>query len=140
MVTGYVIRKNEYYDSVFLLRVAQRLSAQKGILQVAALMGTEKNKVLLEEIDVRDPGISEATPSDLIIAVKADSHEALAFVIENLDPWLNPVQGLGGTWAIRTLEEAAAAQSRSNLVVSSVPGSYAAREARKALEHGLNGV
>ena len=77
MVAGYVIRKNEYYDSVFLMRVAKRLSERKGILQVAALMGTEKNKILLEEIEVRDPEISKATPSDLIVAVKADSQEAL---------------------------------------------------------------
>ena len=138
MVAGYVIRKNEYYDSVFLMRVAKRLSERKGILQVAALMGTEKNKILLEEIEVRDPEISKATPSDLIVAVKADSQEALTSVIENLDQWLNPVQDLSVTRVIRTLEEAVALQSRSNLAVISVPGSYAAREARKALEHGLN--
>ena len=138
MVTGYVIRKNEYHDSIFLMRVAKRLSEQKGILQAAALMGTEKNKVLLEEIEVRDPGISEATPSDLIVAVKADSQEALTSVIENIDQWLNPDLGLGVTCAIRMLDEAVAMQPHSNLAVISVPGSYAAREARKALEHGLN--
>ncbi len=138
MVTGHVIRKNEYHDSVFLMRVAKRLSDQKGILQVAALMGTEKNKALLEEIEVRGPEISAATPSDLIVAVKADSQEALASVFENIEHWLNPDLGPGVTCAIRTLNEAVALQPHSNLAVISVPGSYAAREARKALEHGLN--
>jgi succinyl-CoA synthetase alpha subunit/DNA-binding transcriptional ArsR family regulator len=120
------------------MRVAKRLSEQEGILQVAALMGTEKNKALLDEIDVRDPETSKATPSDLIVAVKADSQEALTSVIENIDQWLNPNLGPGIPCIIRTLEEAVAVQSRSNLAVISVPGSYAAREARKALEHGLN--
>jgi succinyl-CoA synthetase alpha subunit len=138
MVTGYVIRKNEYHDSVFLMRVAKRLSVQKGILQAAALMGTEKNKVLLEEIEVRGPEISKATPSDLIVAVKADSQEVLTCVIEDLDQWLNPDLGPSVPCAIRTLEEAVAIQTHSNLAVISVPGSYAAREAQKALEHGLN--
>lgn len=138
MVTGYVIRKNEYYDSVFLMRVAKRLSEQKGILQTAALMGTEKNKALLEEIDVRGPEILEATPSDLIVAVKADSQESLTFVMENIGQWLNPALGPGVASAIRTLDEAVAMRPHSNLAVISVPGSYAAREARKALEHGLN--
>ena len=50
MVLGFVIRKNSYYDSVFLMRVAKTLSQQKGVLQAAALMGTEKNKGLLREI------------------------------------------------------------------------------------------
>ena len=138
MVTGHVIRKNEYHDSVFLMRVAKRLSEQKGILQVAALMGTEKNKTLLEEIQVRGPEISAATPSDLIVAVKADSQEALASVLKNVDQWLNPELGSGVACAIRTLDEAVAFQPHSNLAVISVPGAYAAREARKALEHGLN--
>jgi len=138
MVTGYVIRKNEYHDSVFLMRVAKRLSEQKGILQAAALMGTEKNKVLLEDIEVRGPEISEATPSDLIIAVKAESQEALTSVLEDIDRWLTIDLGSAPRYDIRTLDEAVVVQPRSNLAVISVPGAYAAREARKALEHGLN--
>ena len=138
MVTGYVIRKNEYHDSVFLMRVAKRLSEQKGILQAAALMGTEKNKVLLEEIEVSDPEIWEATPSDLIVAVKADSQEALTTVLEDIERWLTMDLGSGAQYDIRMLDEAVALQPHSNLAVISVPGSYAAREARKALEHGLN--
>ena len=48
-----MIRKNEYHDSVFLMRVARRISEQKGVLQAAALMGTDKNKGLLVEIGIR---------------------------------------------------------------------------------------
>jgi FdrA protein len=138
MITGYVIRKNEYYDSVFLMRVAKRLSEQSGIAQAAALMGTEKNKGLLAEIGVTGADISESTPSDLIVAIKAESQEALAFVLENIDPWLYADLGRGRTSLILTLDEAIAVQPHSNLAVISVPGLYAAREARKALEQGLN--
>jgi succinyl-CoA synthetase alpha subunit len=138
MVTGYVIRKNAYHDSVFLMRVAKRLSEQKGILQAAALMGTGKNKVLLVDMEVRGPEISAATPSDLIVAVKADTQEALTSVLGNIDQWVNPSISAGVTYTIRTLDEAVAVQPHSNLTVISVPGAYAAREARKALEHGLN--
>jgi succinyl-CoA synthetase alpha subunit len=46
--------------------------------------------------------------------------------------------GSGSRYDIRTLDEAVATQPRSNLAVISVPGSYATREARKALGHGLN--
>jgi len=138
MVTGVVIRKNEYHDSVFLMRVAKRLSQQKGIQQAAALMGTQKNKALLEEIQVRSREISEATPSDLIVAVKADSQEALASMLEGIDRWLTIDPGSALRVDIRTLDEAVAMQPRSNLAVISVPGPFAAREARKALEQGLN--
>jgi FdrA protein len=138
MVTGYVIRKNEYHDSVFLMRVAKRLSEQKEILQTAVLMGTEKNKGLLAEMGVSGAEIDAATVNDLIVALQAESRQALTAVLENVDPWLHPGSEHADTHVIRTLEEAQARQPHSNLAVISVPGEYAAREARRALERGLH--
>ena len=138
MVTGYVIRKNEYHDSVFLMRVARRISQQKGVLQAAALMGTEKNKGLLAEIEIGGKEIASATPGDLIIAIQAEDGETLATMLGNVEGWLHPTPGQPGAVPIRTLEEALARQPRSNLAVISVPGEYAAREARRALERGIN--
>ncbi|MDH4265229.1 MAG: acyl-CoA synthetase FdrA [Deltaproteobacteria bacterium] len=138
MVTGWVIRKNEYHDSVFLMRVAKRLSDREGILQAAILMGTEKNKGLLVEIGVSGAEISNATPNDLILAVKAESEQALTNVLATIDQWLSPDAGRAGKFNIRTLDEAMVRQPHSNLAVISVPGAYAAREAQKALECGLN--
>ena len=138
MVTGYVIRKNEYHDSVFLMRVARRISEQKGILQAAALMGTEKNKVLLAEIGIGGKEIDSAAPGDLILAVQAEDGETLAAVLGNLEGWLRTSPDPTGAIPIRTLEEALSRQPRSNLAVISVPGEYAAGEARRALERGLN--
>jgi len=138
MTTGYIIRKNEYHDSVFLMRVGRRLSEHKGVLQAAALMGTEKNKGLLAEIGVSGAEISAATPNDLILAVQAENQQTLTAVLENIDPWLHPDAGRAIRPAIRTLDEAIAHQPHSNVAVISVPGAYAAREAQKTLEHGLN--
>ena len=50
MCTGIIIRKNEYHDSVFLMRTAKRISDQEGILQAVLFMGTQKNKALLAGI------------------------------------------------------------------------------------------
>ena len=138
LVAGYVIRRNEYHDSVFLMRVARRISEQKGVLQAAALMGTEKNKVLLEEIGIGGKEIDSATPGDLVIAVQAEDGEVLAAVLGNVEGWLRTSPDPPGAIPLRTLEEALSRQPRSNLAVISVPGEYAAREARRALERGLN--
>lgn len=138
MITGYVIRKNEYHDSVFLMRIARQISEQKGVLQAAALMGTEKNKSLLSEIGIGGAGVDAASPGDLIVAVKAEDAETLAAVLGKVEPWLSLFPGRPGTLSIRTLEEAIERQPQSNLAVISVPGEYAFREARRALERGLN--
>ena len=138
MASGFVIRKNEYYDSVFLMRVARRIADQPGVAQAAALMGTGKNKDLLAEIGIGGPEIAAATPNDLILAVVAESQETVASVLERIDDWLRREPTGAAQAAIRTLDEAIARQPHSNLAVISVPGQYAAPEARRALERGLN--
>jgi len=93
MITRCIIRKNAYYDSVFLMRVAKRISGQKGILEAAALMGTEKNKELLSDIGMAGPEISSVRPNDLIIAIRAEDEEPLSAVFENIDHWLMRARG-----------------------------------------------
>ena len=75
--SGFVIRKNQYYDSVFLMGVNKRLSDAAGVLQTAVLMGSEKNRELLADIGVQDPQIDAAQPNDLIVAVIADSQQVV---------------------------------------------------------------
>jgi len=57
MPSGYVIRTNQYYDSVFLMGVNKRLSQVEGVEQTAVLMGSEKNKVLLSDLGIRGPSL-----------------------------------------------------------------------------------
>ena len=138
MVTGYVIRKNEYHDSVFLMRVARRISEQRGVQQAAALMGTDKNKGLLAEIGIRGAEIDAAAPGDLILGVTAESREVLSAILGQVDAWLHFTSESPAVSSICNLEEALARQPHSNLAVISVPGEHAAREARRALERGLH--
>jgi succinyl-CoA synthetase alpha subunit len=138
MVAGFVIRKNEYHDSVFLMRVAKTLSEKPGVLQAAALMGTEKNKGLLLEIGFHGPEIAAAAPQDLILAVQAERQDVLDAIIGSIDQWLHPTNEGETRGSVRTLEEAWHRQPRSNLTVISLPGEYAGREAKKALELGMH--
>jgi succinyl-CoA synthetase alpha subunit len=68
----------------------------------------------------------------------AEDGEVLAAVLGNVEGWLRTSPDPPGAIPLRTLEEALSRQPRSNLAVISVPGEYAAREARRALERGLN--
>ena len=64
MPSGVVIRSNQYYDSVFLMGVNNRLSQVEGVRQTAVLMGSDKNKVLLEDIGIRGTALNNALPND----------------------------------------------------------------------------
>jgi len=44
MHLGSIVRKNEYHDSVFLMRVARRISETENIDQAALFMGRRKTR------------------------------------------------------------------------------------------------
>ncbi len=139
MASGYVIQKNQYYDLVFLMSVNRRISEVQGVQQTAVLMGSPANKKLLLDIGIHGDPIDAAQPNDLIVAAIADTQVIVDNVLGRLDEWLNAHQESGpSTRQIHTLEEGLAIQSNANLAVVTVPGEYAAREARKALDAGLH--
>ncbi len=138
MDSGFVIRKNQYYDSVFLMSVNRRISEVKGVQQTAVLMGSPMNKKLLLEIGIQDKQIDAAQPNDLIVAVIAESPAIVENVLGRLDEWLEAIQEKTPSLSVRTLEEGLSQKVHANLAVISIPGEYAAREAKKALESGLN--
>jgi succinyl-CoA synthetase alpha subunit len=138
MASGFVIRKNQYYDSVFLMSVNRRISEAGGVQQTAVLMGSPTNKQLLVDIGIQGGPIDAAQPNDLIVAVIADTPAIVENVLGRLDEWLAAIQENAPSVSVRTFEEGLAQLPNANLAVISVPGEYAAREANKALDSGLN--
>ena len=136
MSAGYLIRKNEYYDSVFLMRVAKALSEEPGVRDCAVLMATDANKVFLAQIGIQAPEVIAATPNDLVVAILADDSSLVERLLGEMDARLTSTYELGKATIYRSIEAAGGAYPQANLVVISVPGAYAAREARKALEQG----
>ena len=55
-----------------------------------------------------------------------------------LDEWLDVIDDYSPNIKVSTFEEGLAQKPNANLAVISVPGEYAAREAKKSLEAGLN--
>ncbi|MGD8555170.1 MAG: acyl-CoA synthetase FdrA [Anaerolineales bacterium] len=135
MASDFKVIKNRYFDSVFLMRVAQRISDEQGIDEAAALMATENNKHLLSNIglDTKDPQVQAASPEDLIVVLKGTDQAAIARILEDLDQWLTRPPIKAGSFRARTLEQAIARLPTANLAVISVPGQYAARETKKSL-------
>jgi len=138
MAAGFVVRKNQYYDSVFLMGVNKRLSLLPGVQQTAVLMGTDNNKQLLAEIGVQGGAVAAALPSDLIVAVIADTEQAVEAVLGSLDTALVAVEGTARKSTLRSFEDGMRASPSANLAVFTIPGEYVYREARKALEAGVN--
>ncbi len=138
MTSGYVIRKNEYYDSVFLMGINKQLSDHPGVKQTAVLMGTENNKKLLNDIGIMSASIDSAMANDLIVAVIADSQQIVDEILDNLEARLKTIFESSPVSVWKTFEDGFAQKPNANLEVLSIPGEYVSREARKAIESGLH--
>ncbi|WP_025118983.1 MULTISPECIES: acyl-CoA synthetase FdrA [unclassified Serratia (in: enterobacteria)] len=131
---------NLYQDSVSLMQISAQISQLPGIEQASVVMGTATNLAQL-----RDAGLDDgckAGPNDLIIAVRGEQaacNDALEIAHQRLNS--KPVEG--GSDGLQTpplvsLEMAVELQPDINLALISVPGDYAAAEAIKALNLGMN--
>jgi succinyl-CoA synthetase alpha subunit len=138
MITESALLENRYFDSVFLMRVSKRLSEQAGIQQAALVMGTPKNIQILADAGYDGIDKLEASPNDLVVSLRADSTEEALSLIEDLEKYLARDPGRPASQAVRSAEQALSLKPASNIALISVPGDFATREARQALQSGLN--
>ncbi|HLN60307.1 MAG TPA: succinyl-CoA synthetase subunit alpha [Symbiobacteriaceae bacterium] len=132
------ILPNRYADSVSLMAASQELAALPGVAQAMITMGTPLNKEQLERVGLLTPEAAAAGPGDLIIAVAGAGAEAAVARAEAL---LTPARSgaAADTEAPpRTIRTAVKATPDATVALISVPGAYAALEARHALEAGLD--
>jgi FdrA protein len=136
------VRRGYYADSVALMRAARTLSALPGVAQASLMIGTPANKALLGEARMLAAGGEAAQASDLVIAVRGASEAAAQAAIAEAERLLDarPAQLPAGLSRATSIGAALAALSDANLALISVPGDYAAAEARRALERGLHAM
>ena len=129
-----------YRDSVFLMKISSAAKGIEGIEAVSAMMATARNKELFEASGLMTPMIREARQDDLAVGLRG-REDAVASALEAVGKMLSgagPRCESGEAYRPRTVIEAKRAAPGLNMALISVPGEYAAYEAFKALEQGLN--
>jgi succinyl-CoA synthetase alpha subunit len=136
------VEKESYYDSALLMLTSQEVKKTSGVHDATVAMGTAMNLDLLRSLGFDAAALAEATPNDLVIAVDCESaktaNAARAAAKQALNRKAKAATNDTADVAPTSLAAALRAQSGANLAVISLPGAYAAREARKALESGLH--
>jgi len=135
-VKRIILRKDSYYDSVFLMLISADIKKMDGISEAVVAMGTEMNLDLLNDMGLNGPELDGATANDLIIAVEAADEATIDAAETAVDEKLRQKadQDEGDTWKPGSSAAAFEAVPDANMVIISLPGQYAAREARKALQ------
>ena len=138
MFTKTLIRKGEYRDSVVLLEISRQLGEAEGIQDALVVMGSDSNKEILSKMELLEDEAIQASPNDLVIAIKAETRAHLDAVLEGLDQFFIRKRDADGAGRFPTLNATRLANPNANLALISVPGEWAGREARKALNLGMH--
>jgi len=148
MIVLHRVVRDCYRDSVSLLALSAVLSALDGVAAVSVTMATPANVDAAAEAGVAGP--IAASPADVLVVVTAAEAAAAQVALDAAeDALLRPVDagrdggeagaGAGPVHSLRqALTEAWPAGPPPSVALVSVPGPFAAAEARKALDAGLH--
>ncbi len=139
MTIRHVIRKETYFDSVTLMQITNEVKKLQGVEKAVVGMGTDFNIDSLQRLGLYSDVFAGITPADLLMCVQAGDDAAAGAALAAAEKLLTTRKKPSGTGAafVPPTQEAAAKQlPDANVVVISVPGAWAAREAEIALRAG----
>ena len=135
------VRRATYFDSIVLMRVSRQIAALPGVEEAGLIIGTPANKSILRDAGILGAQGDGAEASDLILALRATDEISGQAALAEAKRLLDQPSGLitGPTLeTFRTIRAAVQKMPDANLALISVPGDFAAAEARKALALGLH--
>ncbi|MDD6683345.1 MAG: hypothetical protein PUE61_09380 [Clostridiales bacterium] len=129
------VEKGRYVDSVTLMGVGERAIKKCHVKNAEGMMATPANIQSLQEMGYEVP--EDVTKNDLLLAVTAETEEQINAAKEEMMLVLNGGASKGAA-SYRDLDEIDLEKDPFDLVQISLPGEYAAAEAKKAIEKGLD--
>jgi FdrA protein len=136
-----IIKKNSYQDSVNLMLLTNAVSVIEGVEKIQVMMGTPANKDIFKGAGLYTDELEDAGANDMCVVLDTDDETKVDEVLAAIDEYLSnqAISKSGNDFeTVRTFDKAMKVMPDANLAVISVAGQYAANEADKALDNGLN--
>ena len=137
-----VIKKGSYHDSVILMLLTNQISTIEGVNKVSIMMGTPANKDIYRQSGLATPELEEAGANDLVIVADVDNESLLGTIENEMEEFFKKQStvsdGKKEAESVKSWDKALEKLPDANLAVISIPGAYAALEADRALDEGLN--
>ena len=132
MLKKILVRKNAYFDSVTLMSLGSKIKKMDGVSQAVVVMATEMNREILKNVGLGNEETEAAGPNDLVLAVEAESETFLSAAFAEIEEKLAGSQDKKKNRdnVYKTQEEALKDGVKANMAVISIPGRFAAREAK----------
>lgn len=133
MSVKFLVKRNTYYDSVTLMIITKEIRKIEGVNEGLVAMATDLNKELARNLNLINRELEGLTSNDFFIAVNLDEDAIFEEVKERVEELLNEKKMDTEDYKPPTLDSAIKYMPDANLVLISLPGEYAAAEAKKAL-------
>ena len=130
-----VIKKNRYVDSVSLMGVADRVMTLAGVTNAESGMATAANRDILRDLGYVLP--DDITANDLMIAITADSEDAYNAALKFAEDIIDR-KNVSSDKHYSDINEIDTEETPYDLCQISLPGEYAAAEAKKAMAKGMD--
>ena len=137
-----VVKKGSYQDSVVLMLLTNEISTIEGVKKVSIMMATPANKDIFKQSGLDTEELMAATANDMVVVADVDDEAMLDVIMENVEAFLKKQSTSNnaskGSESVKSWDKALDKLPDANLAVISIPGAYAALEADRALDQGLN--
>ena len=137
-----IIKKGSYHDSVVLMLLTNAVSGLEGVRKASIMMGTPANKDIFAQSGLDTPELMHAASNDMVIVADVDDDAAAERLLKEADAFFERQMNAKGREeaeaSVHTWDDAAKKLPGANLAVISVAGAYAAAEADRALDMGMN--
>ena len=137
-----VVQKGSYHDSVVLMLLTNHISAIEGVKKVSIMMATPANKDIFKQSGLDTEELMSATANDMVVVADVDDEGLLDVIMAETEEFFKKQSTDSdkkkGAESVKSWDKALKKMPDANLAVISIPGAYAALEADRALDEGLN--
>ncbi len=137
-----VVKKGSYQDSVVLMLLTNEISTIEGVKKVSIMMATPANKDIFKQSGLDTEELMNATANDMVVVADIDDDSLLDTIMEQVEVFLKKQSAASaekkGAESVKSWDKALKKMPDANLAVISIPGAYAALEADRALDEGMN--
>ena len=137
-----VVQKGSYHDSVVLMLLTNHISTIEGVNKVSIMMATPANKDIFKQSGLNTEELMAATANDMVVVADVEEEALLGTIMEEIEEFFKKQStesdGKKESESVKSWEKALKKMPEANLAVISIPGAYAALEADRALDEGLN--
>ena len=137
-----VVKKGSYHDSVVLMLLTNEISTIEGVNKVSIMMATPANKDIFKQSGLDTEELMNSSANDMVVVADIDDESMIDTIMDAVEEFLKKQSSANaekkGAESVKSWDSALKKMPEANLAVISIPGAYAALEADRALDEGLN--